>query len=692
MPRFFSKQQKLHDKQQTRPRFAALLVALVLMGGTQTVSAQPANGLENPTLSLNLAGANDFSAGFQFIDLMKMMRPWIGHEAKNGWGGMNEAELRAGGFLDADGWVEAIPPGFDRVGTLWEWSSMRDDAGTGHAGTYVLTYDGQGEINLRGSARVLGASRGRINFINEDAGTFIMDIVRTDPNGTGDYIRNISIVAERHMDLHQAGAIFNPAWLETIADARELRFMDWMHTNGSTVTSWDDMPSVNGPASRRGMPVEHMVRLANEVGADPWFTMPHLADDTYIRNFATYVRDNLDPGLTARVEYTNEAWNFAFSQTHWLRDQASAAWGEEAYVDYHAKKAVETALIWEDVYGDEADSGRLTNVLGAFVANTWLNNRLLKAPVWRENEPDAFVDPKSVFEEIAIATYFGVPTMGNAEMRAELIAKVNDPHVDAQAWLAERLLDPDYNGSVPQIAELIAQSSQIAADNGLRLVTYEGGQHVHHSFAVASMTEQDLAALNAFMKDFIRGPHMATLYQALWDTWKMHGHGAFMQFTDIGGSSRWGTWGLRNSLTDSNPRADLLVALNAATTPWWDGAKGGAFRQQGVTTWGSPDADMLVGTDQEDYLMGGRGDDTFAGGLGDDGINGGPGFDRVELAGDPSQYTMRVDGDGYRLNGPEGSDFIIHVDALTFADGQQIGMDELQIDPGGAVVWPAVVE
>lgn len=692
MPRLFFRQQKVRNTRQTGPKLGTVLAVMVLIGGAQTVSAQPANGLENPTLSFNLAGAKDYSAGFQFIDLIKMMRPWIGHEAKNGWGGMNDAELRAGGFLDADGWVKEIPPGFDRVGTIWAWSDIREDTRDGRAGTYVLTYDGQGEINLRGSARVLGSSRGRINFINEDAGTFMLDIVRTDPNGTGDYIRNISVVAERHMDLHQAGAVFNPAWLETIADARELRFMDWMHTNGSTVTSWEDMPSVNGPASRRGVAVEHMVRLANEVGADPWFTMPHLADETYNRNFATYVRDNLDPELTARVEYTNEAWNFAFNQTHWLRDQASAAWGEEAYVDYHAKKAVETALIWEDVYGDEADSDRLTNVLGAFVANTWLNNRLLRAPVWRENEPDAFVDPKSVFEEMAVTTYFGVPTMGNAELRAELIAKINDPQTDAQAWLAERLLDPNYNGSIPQIAELLAQNAQIAEDNGLRLVAYEGGQHVHHSFAVASMTEQDLEALNSFMEDFIRGPHMAALYQVLWHTWKVHSHGAFMQFIDIGSSSRWGTWGLRNSLTDTTPRADLLVALNKATPPWWDGAKGGTFRQQGVTTWGTVGVDVLVGTDQEDYLMGGRGDDVFAGGLGDDGINGGPGFDRVELTGDPSQYTMQVDGDGYRLNGPEGRDFIIHIDALTFEDGRQINMDDLQVSSDGAVAWPAAVE
>ena len=39
-----------------------------------------------------------------------------------------------------------------------------------------------------------------------------------------------------------------------------------------------------------------MVELANTLHANPWFCMPHQADDEFVRNFARTVREQLDPG------------------------------------------------------------------------------------------------------------------------------------------------------------------------------------------------------------------------------------------------------------------------------------------------------------------------------------------------------------------------------------------------------------
>ena len=36
------------------------------------------------------------------------------------------------------------------------------------------------------------------------------------------------VVKEEHVELHEAGAIFNPDWLARVADLRAVRFMDWM--------------------------------------------------------------------------------------------------------------------------------------------------------------------------------------------------------------------------------------------------------------------------------------------------------------------------------------------------------------------------------------------------------------------------------------------------------------------------------
>ena len=682
-------QNEPHARKKSKLTLQLPLMLAFAMFAAGPVIANKVQGLDNPTLSYNLAAPQDFNPGLQFLDLTKMMRPWIGHENPRAWGGMNSEELRAAGHLDSDGWVKSIPPGFDRVGTIWNWSGFRETAGNGHAGTYVATYDGEGSIDFRGDARVVSTQPGRIVFENADAGTIILDITQTDPNDTGDYIRNISIVPQEHLDLFASGATFNPDWLELVKDARELRFMNWTGTNNATLSSWDDVTSPQGPFSGRGVAVEDMVKLSNELGVDPWFTMPHLADDTYIRNFALYVRDNLDPALTVRVEYSNEVWNFAFAQTRWLRDQAVAEWGTaDAYIDYHAKKAVETALIWEDVFGGETDRGRLVNVLGTLMVNDWLTNRLLDAPMWRENEPNAYVDPKTVFEEIAVTTYFGVTTISNEELRNKLFSIIQDPNIDAQSWLASQLLDPDYGNSIPQITEFLEEISQIARDNGMRMVGYEGGQHLHHSFAVAGLTEADIKTMNDFMIGFVRSSQMADLYQVLWDVWAKHGDGAFMQFTDIGSPSKWGSWGLRSSLNDETPRSRLLENLNASTQPWWDGAQGGSFRQQGVIVRGTAGDDTLIGTSQEDYLLGGDGYDTFNAGNGNDGINGGEGYDTLVLSGDASDYTLRIDGDGYRVVGPDGSNYTFDVEALVFDNNQIVRLADLAITATGILELP----
>jgi len=632
---------------------------------TELEQAQTARGLEDPTLSFNPSGANDYSPAQQFIDLMHMNRSWIGHEPGR-WGGATTADLREGGFLDADGWPTEIPEHLDSIGTVWAWGDMPEGT-IKYDGTYVLEYEGEGTLVLGGNAEIISEEPGRIVFENPTGGTFMMAIKETDPNGTGDYIRDISIVAEEYVPLHEAGALFNPLWLETIQDARELRFMDWMETNNSDVTSWDEMQSANGPRTDGPMPVEYMVRLANETGIDPWFTMPHQADEEFIRNFAEYVDEHLDPELTVRVEYSNEVWNWAFQQTHWLHEQSFAEWGEHAFLDYHAKKAVETALIWEEVFGDDAD-GRLINVLGTQAVNPWISNRLLNPEVWERNEPDTFVDPATVFEELATTTYFGSATVSDADMRADLINQIQDPNVDAAAWLTEQLLDPDYRGSIPLVAESLEATAAVAHEHGLTLVAYEGGQHVHHSFAVSDLSDEDVAALNDFMIDFVRSDHMADLYEELWDVWAAHGDGAFMQFGDVGRASKWGSWAL--------------------PTPWWEEAEGGEFRQQGVIETGTAQADMMIGTSQEDYLMGMDGDDTFVAGAKNDGINGGAGTDRVVLSGTSADYTLREEGDGYRITGIDGSDYLFDIEELAFAggsgeNGHVVKLADLAMDENG---------
>ena len=82
--------------------------------------------------------------------------------------------------------------------------------------------------------------------------------------------------------------------------------MDWQHTNAQTDVTWNDRKQIRHRTYARVVPIEHMLTLSNIVGADPWFCMPHTANDDYIRNFAQLALNTLRSDLRVYVEHSNE--------------------------------------------------------------------------------------------------------------------------------------------------------------------------------------------------------------------------------------------------------------------------------------------------------------------------------------------------------------------------------------------------
>jgi len=412
--------------------------------------------------------------------------------------------------------------------------------------------------------------------------------------------------------------------------------------------------------------VETLIQLANEVGADPWFTMPHQADEEYVRAFASFVRDHLDPRLKIHVEYSNETWNRGFQQHKWLYTRSQSEWEKVDIHAYHVKKATEVALTWNAVFGAQAEK-RLIHVLGTQTANIWATEQRLTAHTWRRKERRAYVPPSEVFDALAVTPYFGGMIMRDPELREGLIAAVKAGQETAAALLSAKLRDPKVRDSIPGIERMLTEQAALARAHDLRLIGYEGGQHVHHSFAVKGLKKDEADAVNAFMSAFVRSQQMAELYQEIWDVWARIGQGPFMQFTEIGTPTRWGSWGVRQTLFDDVPRAALLDQLNASTVPWWE-EQGGAQYLQGVTHIGSHGSDKLQGTPEEDYLLGRRGDDVLIPGPGHDGVHGGAGFDTVRLAHPFASYQVNMEDGVTLLIGPDGTDRLVAVEALEFPD------------------------
>ena len=611
-------------------------------------------GVSDPTLAFGLEGISYWSTENPFLDIMKTSRPWIGYPALSE-SMMTSDQLASGGYLDADGWPTQIPPGMESIGNIWAWDATDKAAAASRAGIYVLTYEGEGTLELPGM-QILSSAPGRIVVQNLNGGTMAVNIAATDPNHNGNYIHNISLVPQKYEALYQAGEIFNPDWLKIVQDARELRFMDWMGTNGVSHATWDTRPEV-GDASwmTKGVPVEVMVQLANQTGTEPWFNMPAGADEDYIRNFATYVRDHLNPDLKVHVEYSNETWNWMFAQTQWLGAQSQAAWGladGSAWLDYAAMLATKSALIWDDVFGATADD-RVDNVMATQTVVPWISEHLLTAPIWQAHDPSGYVAPSSVFDSLAVTTYFGGGQIVDAALRTELLAHIKASPAEAAVWLKDQILDPNALFSIPQIAAYWAGQKAVADKYGLDLVAYEGGQSVLQSAGIGGMSEADLATLTTFLSDFVRSQTMADLYQAVWEAWAAVSDGPFMQFVDVSAASKYGAWGLFTALGDHSPRADLLADLNAHFASWF-GSGGGDQYLQGVIKMAGPAGETLTGTVKDDFLIGGRGHDILIGGAGEDTILTGAGNDSVRGGSGHDSVTGGMGSD--TVNGGAGND------------------------------------
>ncbi|MEX3315949.1 hypothetical protein [Sulfitobacter sp. PS-8MA] len=539
----------------------------------------PEGALRGTTdLGLGLAPIADWSTQVPFLDLMKTSRPWLGHLAGR-FGGMEYAELQAGGYLDAEGWPINMPRKLGSIGTLI-LTDMPEAAQT-LKGRYVLRFDGKGIIEVTGRAKNVRYGKNRVQFdYSPGPGSVdirIQRINRTDPP------RNITVVREDRLADYDGGARFNPDWTELLEGRDVLRFMDWMMTNDSPIAQWENRPRPEDVTyALRGVPVEDMVALSNELGIDPWFNMPHLAEDAYVTAFATYVAERLAPKLTAHVEFSNEVWNWQFAQTAWADEMAQARWGEnDKGMQFYGVRAAEVAKLWSDVFAGSAT--RLRNVISTQTGWLGLETEALEAPLFvaedRGNRP-----PVAAFDAYAVTGYFGgilgleenterldawldksaAKARASGEQQglsgAPLAAHIAAHRFDTATVLAAQELRNGAISGEPQdtLADLIGRvwpyHAAVARAHDLDLVIYEGGSHV---VGLGARVNDD--RLTAFFHHLNYTPEMGALYDDLLAGWKAVGGQLFTHYADVYAPTKWGSWGARRYLSDDNPRWRSLV-------------------------------------------------------------------------------------------------------------------------------------
>lgn len=506
--------------------------------------------ITNPNLSLGLSGVNDWSVQNPFLNLMKTSRPWVGH-LPGRWGGMENDALRTAGFLDPQGWPNEIPPTVTGLSTLI-LTDLPETTG-GVAGRYLLTHSGDGTLALSGRAEVIQAEPGRILFDYTPAmGAVLLTLTATDPANP---IRDIVVVREDRAEALAAGEIFNPDWLNRLRGVGGVRFMDWMATNNSTLATSADRPRAEDATwASHGVPMEILIALSNELHADPWFTIPHLADDALIRELATISRDTLDPGLNAHVEFSNEVWNWQFTQARWAQEQARARWGQDAAgVQFYALRAAEAADIWTAVYGDQ--TGRLTRVVATQTGWIGLEAQILDAPlVLAEGR-----NPTDSFDAYAVTGYVSA-LLGHETKAAALRQWLTEGTEIATQKAISELRDGSITGDATDslshvLTQILPYHAAVAADHGLKLMMYEGGSHVVGIGPLA-----DDQSLTDFFTHLNYTPEMGALYIDLMSGWRRLTDAPFNAFVDVAPPGKWGSWGGLRHLTDDNPRWTALAA------------------------------------------------------------------------------------------------------------------------------------
>jgi len=512
------------------------------------------------TLSLgtNLNEIADWSTQLPFLDAFKSSREWITQcqdgesGCSNSWSTDEEEKLD----LDEHGWVKSLPapedsPEYTRVATLL-FRGVEPYPG----GQYVVLYDGEGTIEYRfNAAKDEAAStpgRDVINVTPSKGGIYLI-ITSTDPNKTGNYIRNIRVVQAKYENTYQS-AVFNPDFIEKIKKFKALRFMDWMRANNSQQSEWANRPKIEDASyAEKGAPVEVMVELANQLKVDPWFTLPHRATDEYITKFAEIVKDSLDPDLTIYLEYSNEVWNAQFKQFDWVAKNGSIR-GEKLPFQSYGVKTAQMCDMWKGVFGEE--SNRVKCVMGTQTGNPWVAGQVLDCEKWKEAPCY-----KHGIDALAITGYFS-GRLGDPKYETTVTSWLDDKNSDAFEKAITQLkngsvLEDTDNDSVEDLRKTFDEYSNIVKEKGLQLLVYEGGSHV---VGIGKAVNND--KLTEFFIELHRRPEFYDLYTKMLEAWKdTEGtRGLFMNFTDIGKPTKWGSWGaLEHVDQEGSPRYNALI-------------------------------------------------------------------------------------------------------------------------------------
>ncbi|MCC6725201.1 MAG: PKD domain-containing protein [Saprospiraceae bacterium] len=476
-------------------------------------------------IGTNLSGFADWVPERPLRNLMKHVRsePIAFNDDCFCWDNGNLALIE----FDADGYPTQVPQMANGVPNKLRYVISSEGANLPPGETCVLLYDGTGELSVGGGVTVTSNAPGRIEFSVDIVGNIFFMV---NASQLGDHVRNIRLLrlADEFADLDAEP--FYEGFLDKIKPFKALRFMDWGRTNGNPAVHWEDRSSLTHftYAVPTGVPYEMMVKLANQLKKDVWLCVPHAADSNYVAQMAALFRDQLDPGLTIYLEYSNEVWNWIFAQAHYNADNAPSNLN---YGRAMAIRAGQTFRIWHEVFG--AEKSRVKRVLGLQAGYNYINEQILS-----QLDPDDW-------DLASPASYLGLdhsdtgnPVLNASSTPADIIENARN------AWAGFRpYVFQDYNN-----IKLL----------GKGIINYEGGQHfVGNVFGIPYPYQQA-------MWDAQYSPEIHALYGDMLDTIRSWGSRLFGNFSLAGPQeSIYGSWGVLNDIDIQPPYLETAPKYQA---------------------------------------------------------------------------------------------------------------------------------
>lgn len=512
-------------------------------------------------LGINTNEAMALDSSVPFVDLFRLSMPF---EEARPW--LTKGKID----YDNNGWPKNLNGGVAGTRFIHNFPAKSIPNAS-----YTVLYDGKGKIEYGANARLLRRLPGRdiIQIRDNGKGRINATLTITESHPSH-YLRNIRVLmpggickhdpfrrVSKASDCggkpflsfagHSKTIIFNPDFLNFMKDFRVLRFMNMSGITRNNLSKWEDRPKVNdatwgGKEGTRGVPLEVMVKLANQLQADPWFNLPHRADDDFIRQYAAYVKQNLNPRSRAYIEYTNEAWNGIFSQAHYIKNRGQHlkldANRANAGYKYYSKRSVEIFKLWEQAFGN---TNQLVRVMGGMATNLPLTHMLL-----------GYEEAFRYTDALAIAPYFHA-----TQEKQKQIKSVDEVFALLQS--------PANKYSIPSTLRNVKAQNRVAKRYGVDLIAYEGGQHL-----VAYKTHSNESSSNPYLIKANKDERMAKLYYDFLKGWKEAGGKLFVAFSAPRDYNWIGSWGIKEYITqnpDVAPKYRALMYFHKTDRCWWYG-------------------------------------------------------------------------------------------------------------------------